>query len=104
MQSFINIETKNINGELITMVNAHDLHYFLGSKQDFNTWMKKGISDFRLVENKDFICLHKKMEANNATIIDYYISLDMAKELSMVEGNEKGNLTRKYLQQIICSC
>ncbi len=60
MRNWINIESKNINGELITMVNAHDLHYFLGSKQDFNTWMKKRILDFRLVENKDFIRLHKK--------------------------------------------
>ena len=37
------------------------------------------------IENQDFVRFHKKMKANNATMIDYYITLDMAKELSMVE-------------------
>ena len=48
------------------------------------------------MENQDFVRFHKKMEANNATLIDYYITLDMAKELSMVERNEKGKQARKY--------
>uniref|UniRef100_A0A3B0MQD4 Uncharacterized protein n=1 Tax=Arsenophonus endosymbiont of Trialeurodes vaporariorum TaxID=235567 RepID=A0A3B0MQD4_9GAMM len=96
MQNLINIKTKNISGELIQTVNARDLHAFLESKQDFSTWMKKRISDYGFVENKDFIRLHKKMEANNATIIDYHISLDMAKELSMVKRNEKGKQARQY--------
>ena len=34
------------------------------------------------MENQDFVRFHKKVEANNATLIDYYITLDMAKELS----------------------
>ncbi|MFS1539530.1 MAG: antA/AntB antirepressor family protein [Candidatus Phlomobacter fragariae] len=96
MSNLINIETKNINGGLIQTVNARDLHVFLESKQDFSTWIKKRISEYGFVENKDFIRLHKKMEANNATAIDYHISLDMAKELSMVERNEKGKQARHY--------
>lgn len=96
MQNLINIETKNISGELIQTVNARDLHAFQESKQDFSTWMKKRISDYGFVENKDFIRFHKKMEANNATIINHHISLDMAKELSMVERNEKGKQARQY--------
>ena len=40
--------------------------------------------------------LHKKMEANNATMIEYYTTLDMGKELAMVERNEKGKQARQY--------
>ena len=38
---------------------------------------KVGECDF--VENQDFVRFYKKMEANNATLIEYYITLDMAK-------------------------
>ena len=47
--------------------------------------------------NDDRLCsLSQKMKANNATMIEYYITLDMAKQLSMVERNEKGKQARKY--------
>jgi phage anti-repressor protein len=42
------------------------------------------------LQGEDYIRLHQKMEANNATIIKYHISIDMAKELSMLQNNEKG--------------
>lgn len=96
MQNLIRIEQNNVNNELIQTVNARELHDFLESKQDFSTWIKKRISDYEFTENEDFVRFHKKMEANNATIIEYYISLDMAKELSMVERNEKGKQARRY--------
>ena len=36
------------------------------------------------------------MEANNATMIEYFVSVGMAKELAMVENNDKGKQARKY--------
>lgn len=33
------------------------------------------------IENKDFNCLYFKREGNNATLIDYIITLDIAKEI-----------------------
>jgi len=92
MNDLIKIENKNG----IETVNARELHEFLESKQDFSTWVKGRIKKYDFSANIDFICFHKKMEANNATIIDYHISLDMAKELSMVENNEKGREARRY--------
>ena len=53
-------------------------------------------NEYGFVENQDFVRFHKKMKANNATMIEYHITLDMAKELSMVERNEKGKQARKY--------
>ncbi|WP_238149262.1 antA/AntB antirepressor family protein [Arsenophonus endosymbiont of Aleurodicus floccissimus] len=49
MSNLINIETKNINGELIQTVNARDLYAFLESKQDFSTWIKK--NEFQIMDS-----------------------------------------------------
>lgn len=97
MQDLINIETKNINGELIQTVNARDLHAFLESKQDFSTWMKKRISDYGFVENIDYIVFHNSVgnPLGGRPAKEDHISLDMAKELSMVERNEKGKQVRQ---------
>lgn len=80
----------------IKVVNGRDLHRVLESKQDFSTWVKKRLEECDAEENEDFDRLHKKMEANNATMIDYIIKLDIAKEMAMLERNDKGKQVRKY--------
>ncbi|MEQ1412253.1 antA/AntB antirepressor family protein [Acinetobacter indicus] len=79
-----------------TLVNARDLHHFLGSKKDFSSWMKSRINEYKFKEEQDYFRLTQKVEANNATMIEYHISLDMAKELSMVERTERGRQARQY--------
>lgn len=86
----------NENGENI--VSARELHEFLGSRQDFTTWLKSRIDKYGFVEDEDFT-LHKKM-VGKTWKHDYILKLDMAKELSMVEANEKGQLARKYFIEI----
>ena len=90
MTQLIPLHSQTIDGNAVETVSARELHEFLESRQDFSTWIKNRIADYDFVENQDFVRFHKKMEANNATLIDYYITLDMAKELSMVERNETG--------------
>ena len=79
-------------------VNARDLHFFLESKQDFSTWMKNRIDQYGFVENQDYQVFHKIMEnpKGGRPLDEYAISIDMAKELSMVERNEKGKQARRY--------
>ena len=111
MNELIPLQPQTINGNAVETVSARELHTFLGSKQDFSTWIKNRISEYDFVENQDFVVFHKKMEntapqKNGAEKsmtydnwqgrIEYYITLDMAKELSMVERNEKGKQARKY--------
>lgn len=96
MNELISLTQSAINGELQQTVNARELHAFLESKQDFSTWIKNRIEKYGFVENQDFVRFHKKMEANNATMIEYYITLDMAKEVAMIENNEKGRDVRQY--------
>lgn len=79
-------------------VNARELHQFLESKQQFANWIQNRIEKYGFIENQDFCSFNKviKRETGATTITEYALSLDMAKELSMVENNEKGRLARKY--------
>lgn len=82
-------------GELI--VDGRELWEGVGSRQQFADWIKKRLSECDAVENENYSCFHKKMKANNATMIEYYIKLDTAKEMAMLERNEIGKQYRKYL-------
>lgn len=79
-------------------VNARDLHSFLESKQDFSTWMKNRIDQYGFVENQDYQVFHKIMEnpKGGRPSDEYALSIDMAKELSMVERTERGKQARRY--------
>ena len=79
-------------------VSARELHTFLESKQDFSTWMKNRIKKYGFIEGADFQSFDKIMEREiGATSrIEYALTIDCAKEISMVEGNEKGRQARKY--------
>ena len=98
MNELIKLQPQTINGNAIETVSARELHSFLESKQDFSTWIKNRIEKYEFVENQDFIKLHKKMENPNGgrPSHEYYVSVGMAKELAMVENNEKGSQARKY--------
>ena len=82
------------------VVNGRELHSVLQSMQDFSTWVKARLKECDAVENEDFERFHKKMEANNATMIEYIIKLDTAKEIAMLERNAKGKQVRRYFIQV----
>lgn len=81
-------------------VNARYLHVFLESKQEFANWIKNRITKYDLVENVDYVTFDNfiKREGTNlkSKTTEYALSVDAAKELSMVEGNEKGKQARRY--------
>lgn len=82
-------------------VNARDLHEFLESKKDFSSWIKDRIERYDFVENEDYVVLLPKVGEQTGrgghNKIEYALSMDAAKELSMVEGNKKGYQARRYL-------
>ena len=109
MKGMINIEFKKIEEGIITiyeneskerLINARELHYKLGNKRKFADWIKQRIEKYNFIENEDFITFHKfvKRDGNNLgnKLTEYYLILDMAKELCMVENNETGRKIRKY--------
>ena len=79
-------------------VSARELHHFLESNQKFADWIKNRIDKYGFIENQDYQVFHNFMNNPNGgrPLIEYALSIDMAKELSMVEGNEKGKEARRY--------
>ena len=74
--------------------NARELHAFLGSQRQFADWIQNRISQYGFVENEDYIV--DISATNGRPMKEYYVTLDMAKELCMVENNDKGRAARKY--------
>lgn len=84
-----------------TLVNARDLHDFLGSRQEFSHWIKKRIKEYKFTQAIDFYVIDNLIDDVSAfggfrKIREFHISLDMAKELSMVERTERGRQARQY--------
>ena len=98
MNELIKLNDIEIGNELVQTVNARELHAFLESRQDFSTWIKNRIEKYGFVENQDFVVSHKKIEnpQGGRPSKEYQISLGMAKELAMVENNDKCKQDRKY--------
>ena len=72
---------------------------FLESKQDFSNWIKNRIEKYGLVENQDYSLLNNFIEQTGRgghNRIEYALTIDAAKELAMVEGNDKGKQARQY--------
>ena len=91
------IEIK-LNGKNQFGVNARDMHHWLGSKQDFSTWIKRRIAKYKFQENIDYL-IHQVVEQGTSGAkhkTDYILSVDMAKELSMVECTDRGREVRLY--------
>ena len=92
MSDLIKITTKD--GK--QLVSARELHDFLGIGVHFSTWMKR-MCEYGFEEDIDFSIL-KSSNPNGgiAKIDDYVITIDMAKEISMIQRTEKGKQARLY--------
>lgn len=81
----------------MTAINARELHAFLGVDTRFNDWINRRIDEFGFVNDIDYLKMsNSSYQGIGKPNIEYIISIDMAKELSMVERNEKGKQARKY--------
>lgn len=83
-------------------INARELHEKLGNKKQFANWIQLRIEQYGFVENQDFQVFNQKVKNSNGgrSRKEYALSLDMAKELCMIENNEKGRMIRKYFIEV----
>ncbi|EAH9799048.1 phage antirepressor Ant [Campylobacter jejuni] len=74
--------------------NVENLFCYLEANSKFADWIKNRINQYDFIENQDYII--KEVFTGRRPRKEYYVTLDMAKELCMVENNEKGRQARRY--------
>ena len=85
------------NDDRERMVNARDLHGFLESGWRFADWIKERIEKYGFIDDEDYTSFQeilKRESGGGTTRTEYLLTLDTAKEIAMVENNEKGRYNR----------
>lgn len=97
MPTLIPVFNGFIQHEQNQLVNARTLHKYLKIPTRFTHWIKKQIKEYQFIENKDFIIISNNIITKKGNKKkDYHITLNMAKELLMIEMTEKSKQVRKY--------
>ena len=83
-----------IQNQPVQLCNARELHTFLDIGKDYSTWVKNRINEYGFTQDEDYLVITER--TNGRPRKEYHITLDMGKELGMVERNERGRQIRKY--------
>lgn len=77
------------------MVSARELYKSLNISSNFTTWFNR-MAEYGFVEGEDFF---PKMEESTGgrPSMDYQISMDMAKQICMIQRTPEGKRVRQYL-------
>lgn len=98
MNELFNVTT---NGDKLTL-SARELHKELNVTDRFTRWFER-MGKYGFEENIDFTSVKSSTLVNNGAtreLQDYQITLDMAKEIAMLQRNEKGKQIRKKLIEL----
>ena len=95
MQELIPLQPQTINGNAVETVSARELHEFLGVTERFSSWMERQFQ-YGFEENVDYLGCKVFNTLAKQEVQEYYLSLDCAKEISMIPKSDKGKQARKY--------
>ena len=109
-EEIFNMDYKMIENELLPiyenenkekLVNARELHSIMKIGRDFTNWIKDRIKKYNFIQNEDYILTFAKIgERQNVIKHEYYLTVNMAKELAMIENNEIGRKIRRYFIEV----
>lgn len=88
------------NNDGVQAVMGRDLHKFLGVKERYNDWFPRMVA-YGFEEGKDYATQKTVAGATSGFVpggnrVDHIITLDMAKEISMIQRTDKGKQARQY--------
>lgn len=92
MEQLIKITT---NDKGTKVVSARELYQFLEVSERFSSWFERQLQ-YGFSENIDYVGCKEFNTLANQELQDYALTLDTAKEISMIQRSEKGKLARKY--------
>lgn len=83
------------------MVSARELHEKLKIKSNFTTWFARML-DYGFDETEYIKCFPKMESGFNGgqNMVDYQITVDMAKQICMVQRNKLGKMYRQYFLEL----
>ena len=95
MKDLIKIE---INENQEPVVSGRELHEALGVQTRYNDWFNR-MCEYGFSEGIDFCSILSKSTGGRPET-NHAIKLDMAKEIAMIQRNEKGKEVRQYFIQV----
>lgn len=88
----------NYDADRITL-SARNLHDFLELTERFSSWFER-MKQYGFVENQDYLGRKVFNTLARQELQDYEITLDMAKEIAMLQRNERGKEARQYFIEV----
>lgn len=85
----------NVDADTQT-ISARELHAKLNIGTRFNDWFPR-MTEYGFVEGTDFYSKMSKTENGGRPSTDYEISVDMAKQICMIQRTPEGKAVRQYL-------
>ena len=91
----MNLPTIQEHKELVQAVSARDLYQFLQPTERFSNWFDRQLQ-YGFENGVDYLGCKVFNTLARQELQDFYISIDMAKEISMIQRSEKGKQARQY--------
>jgi phage anti-repressor protein len=101
LTNFPLVKLETVGGEQVQAVDARTLHEFLEVGKKFADWIKDRLDGFE--EGVDFIASQiweAKTKKGWQNAIEYILTIETAKHISMAERNEKWKEVRKYFLSV----
>ena len=87
-----------INEKQEQLVSARELHEYLGVGTHFKDWFPR-MCEYGFIEGQDF-CSNLSESTGGRPSVEYQVTIEMAKQICMLQRNEKGQEARKYFIEL----
>lgn len=102
MENKLNLLKVEVNENQEPIVGGRELHEALGIETQYTKWFDR-MCEYGFVENQDYCTVSQKRltaQGNETTFTNHAIKINMAKEIAMIQRNEKGKQVRQYFLQV----